>query len=439
MASGAVVWHQRAPPHSRSAIGGNRTLRALRVGAPVLAAATFNMLLCFLNTRGLSISVAHVQIAEVAIIGTALFVGRRVVAEQMFIVLVLLLAYLCTLWIFSEQIDAKLVRDLIIPFAFFALGRSAAGQDDADCIVYILLLLVFAVGLFEWLGLETFLRYFDVITYYVNKGAVEIAQTRYLENNLFASGMRPEGRTLLPILGVHRVSSIFLEPVSTGNFAAIVFFWLVCRFRARPVANAIFVVICLCIIVLADGRFAAAISIVAVVAQLSSIARSRAALIALPMVVVVVLLGVAAGLGGSIIDDSLIGRLDSSGSLLRSFGPLQWFGLRPAADSTVDSGHAYLFASVGAVGVVALWSIFVLSRATTPQARMLRSCLALYICLSLAVSASMFTIKTAALLWFLYGAAQTSDLPARLLGRRNPMRITVAHPATATASRGAEI
>ena len=46
--------------------------------------------------------------------------------------------------------------------------------------------------------------------------------------------MRYEGRTLLPWLGEHRVSSVFLEPVSVGNFGAICFSWIVLRNWSRP-------------------------------------------------------------------------------------------------------------------------------------------------------------------------------------------------------------
>ncbi len=413
-ADSAVDWHQRGPSRRSAALGGNRTLRAMRVGAPVLAAATFNMALCFLNTRGLSVGALQIELAELVIIGTALFLGRRIVADQMLIVLVFLSAYLCTLWIFSGQVDVKIVRDLLIPFAFYALGRGVADQEAGDRIVYVLLLLVFAVGLFEWLALPAFLHYFDVITYYVNKGAVDIAQTKNLENNLFVSGIRPEGRALFPALGDHRVSSIFLEPVSAGNFAAIAFCWVVCRFRTRPILNAALAMVCCAIMVLADARFAAAMSIVAVAAQLSPIARSRGMLVALPLVVVVLLLGIGWELGGSIIDDTLIGRLDSSGTVLWSFGPLEWLGLRPPDAATVDSGYAYLFSNVGVVGVAALWLVFVASPAATPTVRMLRSCMVLYAVLSLSMSASMFTIKTASLLWFLYGAAQNDPHVSRI-------------------------
>jgi putative polymerase len=408
MADSAIAWTRagKSPSHSITAAG--RWFRALRIGAPVLAAATFNMALCFLNTRGVSISVIHVELAEIAIIGTVLLISRRVVLEQMLAALVILFSYLCVHWLFVGEVDPKIVRDLLIPFAFFALGRSAADQEDADRIVYALLLLVLAVGLVEWLNLATFLRYFDVIGYYVDKGTVEIAQTRYLPNHLFASGMRPDGRSLFPALGDHRVSSIFLEPVSAGNFAAIAFFWVACRFRRRPAMSIFFALVCGVLIVLADARFAAGIAIAAVLAQLLPVARSRTALFALPALVILLLLGIAWKLDGAFIDNSLIGRLHSSGMVLWSFEPLQWLGLaRGRADAlTLDSGYSYLLSNVGVVGVAALWLVLVATRAATPQAQMLRSCIALYAALSLSISASMFTIKTAALLWFLYGASQ---------------------------------
>ena len=72
---------------------------------------------------------------------------------------------------------------------------------------------------------------------------------------LYVNGTRFQERTLLPFLGSHRVSGIFLEPVSVGNFGAIAFAWVLLRDRGRIwplVAKTLAIVI---ILVLADARF----------------------------------------------------------------------------------------------------------------------------------------------------------------------------------------
>ena len=106
-----------------------------------------------------------------------------------------------------------------------------------------LILLALGAALFEWLALDTYLHYFNVIQYYVARGTETSLQTDSANGlfmrgtdtaaGLFINGTRFEGRTLLPFLGSHRVSGIFLEPVSVGNFGAIAFAWVLLRDRSR--------------------------------------------------------------------------------------------------------------------------------------------------------------------------------------------------------------
>ena len=83
-------------------------------------------------------------------------------------------------------------------------------------------------------SLASFLKVFGVAEYYVARGTLEVSDWALdVSQGLMVSGFRPgdEGRSLLPFLGDHRVSSLFLEPSSLGNFGALVTLWAVVRSR----------------------------------------------------------------------------------------------------------------------------------------------------------------------------------------------------------------
>ena len=115
---------------------------------------------------------------------------------------------------------------------FFKADGAPLGPGDR--LVQAAVWIVLVVGLFEYGFLKQFVRFFDILGYYVSRGTVQAAAAEMSGDRLFASGMRYEGRTLLPMLGEHRVSSVFLEPVSVGNFGAICFSWIVLRDWGRP-------------------------------------------------------------------------------------------------------------------------------------------------------------------------------------------------------------
>ena len=71
------------------------------------------------------------------------------------------------------------------------------------------------------------------------------------------SGFRPadQGRTLLSFLGDHRVSSLFLEPSSLGNFGALVTLWAVVRSRMEGRLYLWCVLGGLALLILSDTRF----------------------------------------------------------------------------------------------------------------------------------------------------------------------------------------
>jgi putative polymerase len=63
------------------------------------------------------------------------------------------------------------------------------------------------------------------------------------------------------------------------------------------------------------------------------------------------------------------------------------------------------------LGAAFLWTIVFFRRLRTAEARYVHLAVALYVALNLTVSWSLFSIKSAALLWFLLGLSVANDQP----------------------------
>jgi putative polymerase len=235
-----------------------------------------------------------------------------------------------------------------------------------------------------------------------------------MDIELAMNGMRPEGegRTLFPILGLHRVASIFLEPVSAGYFSVVAFAWLLVRFRIAPLNNLIFMVLAAAIIILADSRLAAVACLVLVIARMLPPLPAML-LWVLPFASIAGLIRYAAMFPFQGLDQTFHGRVVWSGRLIAGFDIEEWSGIghgfAQSALDNLDSGYAYAIYAVGLPGLLLLWTAFSFARDHTLDGARYRVLLALYVSLALFVGEAAFSIKTAALAWFLLGASQNQD------------------------------
>ena len=222
---------------------------------------SFNFILCFLNTNGFPITTLYVQLCEGFIISSALIISLKKIniREYLFFAAVFLYSILMILIRAATSvygsIDLQAARDLIIPIAFYLLGTRARSLRDVDNILTLSAILVAIGTVFEYFFLDTYLKYFNVILYYFARGSVTAKQLAEVASDLYVSGIRPEGRNLFPFLGDHRASSIFLEPVSPGNFAVILFYWAIIRSFSEKRINYLLFVISLFITIMSDNRF----------------------------------------------------------------------------------------------------------------------------------------------------------------------------------------
>jgi putative polymerase len=416
----SVAWNSSAAPASQA----NDTQAIGQILAPlvVLAAVLFNFILCFVDTKLFGIGANAVIGCEIMLIASAFaLIWHR--GAALYAILSLISAYFFTLMLIRSEFDPKILRDLLIPLVFYFMGRYLGSLVYCDKLVGLLIFLVLGVALVEWLALNTYLHYFNVIQYYTSRGTETNLQTDsafglFIRGTdtaagLFINGTRFEERTLLPFLGSHRVSGIFLEPVSVGNFGAIVFAWVLLRYRSGRLALIAKILAIAAILVLADARFGFYLCILTLGVYLAAPTMRPTTLFAAPFVMMVAL-AIYAGLNfKGVASNTIAGRMLGAGDSLLNLELLQIFGLQVshvfAGIYAGDSGYGYLLVHIGIVGFAALWALFVYAPVLDRDGWRFRAFIAFYAVLLLSISASIFSIKTAALLWFLYGTLNNQD------------------------------
>jgi putative polymerase len=376
----------------------------------VIGCLLFNYVLCVLNTHLISVSDKHVIGAELLLMtaawGILMWGGKRLQIGWLCLALAFVVIPVFVM-ILREQPMPKSVRDIVIVPTFVLLGIRY-GRRNLSGFVVALCALVFFVAIIEAIFTDQYQNYVDVIDYYISKGFTK-EQATFHDDNLYVSAIRPVGRMFGSFLfGDLRASSIFLEPVSLGMFAAIVAFYALAAgdeiTRGRRMACLAFA---FAFVVLCDGRLAFGLVIVALAA--------RFIVFRLPKIVLFLYLPLTVGIAFllQIIlpftpqGDNLLGRINHTATLLRSMTLDVYLGLSPFALPTADSGIAYLIENVGLIGAAIFWcALCALCLYDDRAQRTFAHMVCLYLSISWVVCASTFTIKTAAFLWFLFGTFQ---------------------------------
>ncbi|MFO1168606.1 MAG: surface polysaccharide polymerase [Rhodoblastus sp.] len=379
------------------------------LSAVVLGAILFNFALCFVNTNIFRTSAGIVIGCEMALIGVTLALLMKR-AFDMIVILGVYVAYTLFLAALQGSFDPKPARDLMIPVIFYFAARELGSREEGDRLVWASVWIVLVVGLLEYGFLKQFVRLFDILGYYVSRGTVQAAAAELSGDRLFASGMRYEGRTLLPWLGEHRVSSVFLEPVSVGNFGAICFSWIVLREWGRPLRMMIRLLPVIAIFTLADARFGLSISLLSFIAFACAGLTGRVLVAVAPFVMIVTLAWIGYTWPDVAWDNTLRGRILLGGQFLSKLDAYDMFALVPNFSFTADSGYAYTLVKIGLAGFAGMWALFAFAPARDEVAWRYRVFVAIYVTLLLVISNSIYSIKTAALLWYLVGAL---DAPLR--------------------------
>ena len=372
----------------------------------LMGAVLYQLMLCFLHTHVFAMRPAIVGMAEFVLYTGCLFVMMRRLHLEFVAVLTLIAAYLLFLALLRGSLDFKGFRDILIIILFYWLGRTMGSIEMADRLLKVVIAIVLLVGFFELCFVDLYSRVFNVFSYYVSQGGLTNAPNWAKGSSLALNGMRPDGigRTILPsLLGNHRVSSIFLEPVSLGNFAVIIAGWGLSKGREEWRKMLFFLVASAIMITLADSRYGMLTVMCLVIMRLIFAGRMHMLAILLPAICVAMLISIVVIMNGKY-SDNILGRLYATGATLMQFGPREIFGLRAFDVNFGDMGYAVVLTRFGLAFFTVCWIGFWLIKMEDERGVRFRAYVALYASLIMAVSGtSLLALKTAGILWFLVG------------------------------------
>jgi len=388
----------------------------------LLGSVCFNAVLAVANGHVKALPPALVIAAEATFVAAALSVALSKWRAEMAPVAALIGILILFALIRSAatgSIEPKYLRDTLLIPTFLLLGMAAGARDLARTVL-IVHGVVFAVFLLEALAPGVYAELFRIQDYYINTRGNSADEFYNSNSDLFISATRPNAR-FLPFIDEARLSSIFLEPVSLGNYCAIIVAYLTASFRRySKLAIGFFALSTILMLMGCDGRFALVCSLlIGLVALLSPRLPPHSAIVYLPGVTILVFLiiGRAAIQDGG---DDFLGRIAHTKDLLLQYGTLEYLGIsNKFMDEAVDSGVAYLILTQSLAGLAVLWTFIAWApqERTREQVRYTHS-ICLYLALSMLVSYSFLTIKTGALLWYIQGALQIGNRQSSTLARR---------------------
>ncbi|WP_200256527.1 hypothetical protein [Halorhodospira neutriphila] len=371
--------------------------------------------LCLVHTHLFAVPRPLVGVAELAIMVASLPLLLPRIPPGVVVAGALVLGLVALLTLLRGSVDPKSFRDLLIPVVFYWLGRNVGDPAIADRALAGALGVFFSLAAFELFALRTYTSVFDIYSYYISIGNMDPASSPWMQDTrLQMNGMRPPGmgRTLSfleGVLGRHRVSSVYLEPVSAGNLAAIVAAWGLAKGGEEWRRMVGFVAAAVLIVILADSRFGMAIIPLLIAARLLLHGGSLYLPYLLPLLVGVLLLVLGATVNE--VGDDFIGRLVISGQELLGFDVTRVLGVDPTA-WFADMGYAQVVSQFSLLGGLALWTAFWALPLPDERGGRLRALVAIYMALILCVSGtSLFAFKSAALMWFLVGCLVLDPAP----------------------------
>jgi len=392
----------------------------------VLGGVLYNALLAFLNARGLPVSIAMVIGTEFLVLAvTGLVLLKSGLRPGDMPALLLLAFFLVDALILSLVNGApfpEMARNAAVISLFLMIGARVSQQVMMRTFA-ITAGLVLAVLLLESVWVEGYARFLEPGLYFEQTRG--ISRFELDEIGLFANAIGFDDRfSILNIVG-HRTSSLFLEQVSLANYATILTIFLVSLWGRLPLFVRItYPLLIVGILVTNNSRTALAISLIAPLIYWIAPKLPRLVNLALMPVILFAALIVSLSAPPSRQDD-LVGRLSLTIETLRNLNLPALFGARAAdANDFLDSGYTFVIYAGSVIGLLVLWLFYSLIAAGTGAALKRANLMTgLYLFLNLTVSGtSVFSIKTAALLWMLVGFLRQEEEAEGVAGTAAPRR-----------------
>lgn len=391
-------------PHDFHPASGRTTLLAFTI---IVATVTYQFWLALIHTNLIRISPTLFAMTEIVILLACvpvMFVNIRPVIS---LVVVFIASNLILMAIFRGGVDFKAFRDIAIVIIFYWVGSNVGNIRTADRLLAALAMVVASVGLVEWLFVDTYTRFINIFSYYLGLGRLDASAAAITGQRLNLNGIRPDGigRTILPaIFGNHRISSIFLEPVSLGNFAVILAAWGFSKSKEELRKTIFFVSVAVLLIAYSDSRYGLVMLGLLAIFRIVIVDKGHVGAFLFPFFGVGMVIIVAVLFPEKITQDNFLGRLAWTGEALMEFDAGLLVGWESPVKSYMDMGYAYALSKFGLIMCISLWFVFWLLPIRDIRGIRFRAYIALYIALNLSVSGtSLFALKTAGILWFLMG------------------------------------
>lgn len=368
------------------------------------ACVLFNFFLCYLNTNIMAVSVPMIIACEMVLVGMSTLLGFFTLTRAKLYwlgVIVLQLSLMMALSLARDEFLMKPIRDLIIMPVFVVLGLTAARMKPVPMILW-LSALIALVAMWEAYFLETFTQYFNIRQYYVDKGV--LPDDQFVPLDLAASGVRPNQRYILD-LPFHRLSSVFLEPVSLGFFGFISGLFFVAMKKAVTFKAFIAgMILSYFLIVISDARMAfGALTLVLLMRPVFARIDHRFAALIFPSIFIlgaVIYLTQALGLG----EEGIGWRINDTFKKLSVMDFDLFMGLSTKTYYAEDSALLKTFQYQGILGLMIFWLAPILfMRRLSEEPRIYLYGMTIFLSFGFMISSAILTIKTASFLWFLYG------------------------------------
>ncbi len=390
--------------------GGWRETAALLL---LIAAVTYNLPLALLNAHVVGVGRNALIGVEVVIIGAALVLAasqwRPDMTRWAAMIGVFVLSS-AVLSLLRQGFDPKSLRDMLMIATFVMLGMTVR-EPTARRLFVGLHFAILAVMLFEVLVPNVWASLVNSRSYVIATRGFSADQF-YGDLELFGA-TRPDERYFLPALGWNRASSLFLEPLSLGNYCSfatlmMMVFWRDWRW---PLRIALLVGWAL-LLVGSDSRFAGISSVLLVLAAPVLIRLPAVlALAYLPLAVVFARI-LSRALAWNPLEDNFPGRIARGMKGLFKLDVYQLTGFSVPTPALADSGIAYLVMAQSLAGVVVMQLFLWLTvQPLDKRQRLMLHGTALSFALSILVSISMMSIKTAAFYWLFLGVLLTRSAP----------------------------
>lgn len=373
----------------------------------LICAVCFNAFLAIVNGHVVALARVHVVLAEISIYAAAIAIILTH-ADRKMLPWFLLTLFIVTLGLVialgNGEFNPKYIRDVLVIPVFIMLGMTYHAHRFTTPFL-ILHGIIFVVAVLELTNPDAYSEIFRILDYYVNTRDFSANSFWNTESKLFVSATRP-GDRFFGFVDWHRASSIFLEPVSLGNYCVIAAILTVaCWAEFTPIARAYLIGSTLFLLVGCDGRLAAAsIGIVLIAIIVVRNISTKWSIFYLPTI-----LAAAMGLVWGFVSgerlDNFTGRVAGTIEALSRLDVPDLWGMNIAATSlAADNGIVYFVLSQSVVGLCAIWlAITLLAPNRTLPSRLYAHGIAIFIPLNLLISYSFFSIKVAGLMWFFYG------------------------------------